>query len=273
MLASQPAARHGLAPHALFRGPKRDGFADIVHCDYRENSNGNYHGYYTSEIYVFWGSSERYSIPSPQSISSVGSQIYSASGGNSSVGDGHNVLAACGIMPDWNGDGMDELWAYITQSDSSFTGVYVFDGNADWVNGADLQPLSDASYFLVTGSNAPVSVFRNIGDWDGDSIDDVAIGFGVLQSGGGNQAWVMGSTQTPALTYSQANILATIEGDDEYNQIIFGNCCCLPKVILMEMDCLTGQHQIGVILEPVVQPPILGQCSSTTTSATICCKV
>ena len=184
-----------------------DGFADIVHCDYRENSNGNYQGYYTSEINVFWGSSERYSIPSPQSISSVGSQIYSASGGNSSVGDGHNVLAACGIMPDWNGDGMDELWAYITQSDSSFTGVYVFDGNADWVNGADLQPLSDASYFLVTGSNAPVSVFRNIGDWDGDSIDDVAIGFGVLQSGGGNQAWVMGSTQTPALTYSQAKYL------------------------------------------------------------------
>ena len=76
------------------------------------------------------------------------------------MGDGHNVLAACGIMPDWNGDGMDELWAYITQSDSSFTGVYVFDGNADWINGADLQPLSDASYFLVTGSNAPVSVFR-----------------------------------------------------------------------------------------------------------------
>ena len=139
------------------------------------------------------------------------------------MGDGHNVLAACGIMPDWNGDGMDELWAYITQSDSSFTGVYVFDGNADWVNGADIQPLADASYFLVTGSNAPVSAFRNIGDWDGDSIDDVAIGFGVLQSGGGNQAWVMGSSQTPALTYSQANILATIEGDDEYNQINFGN--------------------------------------------------
>ena len=72
------------------------------------------------------------------------------------------MRAACGIMPDWNGDGMDEFWAFITQSDEDFTGIYVFDGHADWkTNGADLDPimmhLTSSPYQTVVGP-LPTSV-------------------------------------------------------------------------------------------------------------------
>ena len=128
-------------------------------------------------------------------------------------------------MPDWNGDGLDEFWAFFSQSDSSFTGIYVFDGSADWRNGADLDPNSDASYFIVTGaSTAPVATFRPVGDWDGDGLSEVGIAFGSTSAGtSAGNAWMVSSQMGPGLDYSQNDLMATINGDDEYGQAKYGN--------------------------------------------------
>jgi hypothetical protein len=197
-----------------------DGIDDVVHCDHREVSS-----YYASEANVLWGETSRYSSSGTTSLSSTGSSIVSASGATSSTGDGYQLFAACGIMPDWNGDGMDEFWAFFSQSDSDFTGIYVFDGSADWRNGADLNPNSDASYFIVTGSStAPVATFRPVGDWDGDGVSEVGVAFGSTSSGSSaGNAWMVSSQMGPGLSYNQNDLLATVNGDDEYGQVAYGN--------------------------------------------------
>jgi hypothetical protein len=202
-----------------------DGFEDIVHCDHRTTSTSS--GYHISGAHVIWGDSTRYdSGSSSVSIGTVSSTIVSTSGSGSG-GDGHTLRAACGIMPDWNGDGMDEFWAFFTQSDEDFTGIYVFDGQADWkTNGADLNPNNDASYFfLVSATGGPVANFRDMGDWDGDGISEVGIGFGVATSvnAGSGKVWMISSQTPPGLQYNQADLAAMVVGDDEYGQANYGN--------------------------------------------------
>ena len=202
-----------------------DGMDDIVYCDHRTTSTSS--GYHISFANVIWGDNNRYdSGSSSVSMSSVATSIVSATGSGSSNSDGYMLRAACGIMPDWNGDGKDEFWAFFTQSDDDFTGIYVFDGDSDWkVNGADLDPNDDASYFfLVPDSGGPVANFREMGDWDGDGISEVGIGFGQDDSNnGGGRVWMV-SSQTPGgLQYTQQDLAAMVIGDDEYGQSTYGN--------------------------------------------------
>ena len=202
-----------------------DGMDDVVYCDHRTTSTSS--GYHISFANVIWGDSSRYdSGSSSVSMSSVATSIVSATGSGSSNSDGYMLRAACGIMPDWNGDGKDEFWAFFTQSDDDFTGIYVFDGDSDWkVNGADLDPNDDASYFfLVPDSGGPVANFREMGDWDGDGISEVGIGFGQDNSNNGSGRVWMVSSQTPGgLQYTQQDLAAMVIGDDEYGQSTYGN--------------------------------------------------
>ena len=202
-----------------------DGMEDIVYCDHRTTSTSS--GYHISFANVIWGDNARYdSGTSSVSMSSVATSIVSATGSGSSNSDGYMLRAACGIMPDWNGDGKDEFWAFFTQSDDDFTGIYVFNGNSDWkVNGADLDPNDDASYFfLVPDSGGPVANFREMGDWDGDGISEVGIGFGQDDSNNGSGRVWMVSSQTPeGLQYTQQDLAAMVIGDDEYGQSAYGN--------------------------------------------------
>jgi hypothetical protein len=202
-----------------------DGLEDIAYCDHRTTSTSS--GFHISFANVIWGDSTRYdSGTSSISLSSISSTIFSATGSGSTNSDGYMLRAACGIMPDWNGDGKDEFWAFITQSDENFTGIYVFDGNSDWkVNGADLDPNEDASYFfLVPDSWGPVANFREMGDWDGDGISEVGVGFGQESSGAdGGRVWMMSSQTPPGLMYNQQDLAAMVVGDSDYGQMNYGN--------------------------------------------------
>lgn len=203
-----------------------DGLDDVVHCDHRTTSTSS--GYHVSEANVLWGDTTRYdSGTGSVSIGTVTTSIFTAAGSGSANSDGYMMRAACGIMPDWNGDGMDEFWAFITQSDEDFTGIYVFDGSADWkTNGADLNPNDDASYFFaVPASGGPVANFRDMGDWDGDGISEVGIGFGVATSAGAGsgKVWMISSQTPPGTTYNQSDLAALVVGDDEYGQANYGN--------------------------------------------------
>lgn len=201
-----------------------DGLDDIIRCDHRYTSTTG--GYLASEANVLWGNTVRYSSSGTLPIGSVTTTIFSATGSSSSNGDGYMLHGACGIMPDWNGDGMDEFWTFITQSDDNFTGIYVFNGNADWKqNGADLNPNEDASYFImVPSSGPPVSTFRPMGDWDHDGISEVGIGFGAASSGSSaGKVWMLSSQLAPGMNYNQNNLAALVVGDDEYFQARYGN--------------------------------------------------
>ena len=102
----------------------------------------------------------------------------------------------------------------------------MFNGNSDWkANGADLDPNDDASYFfLVPDSGGPVANFREMGDWDGDGISEVGIGFGQDDSNNGSGRVWMVSSQTPeGLQYTQQDLAAMVIGDDEYGQSAYGN--------------------------------------------------
>ena len=116
---------------------------------------------------MLWGDNTRYENSGSQTFSTEGTTIVSASGAATTGGDGYQLYASCGIMPDWNGDGKDEFWGFFSQSDSNFTGIYVFDGDSDWKDsGADLNPNDDASYFFVSGTSLdqlPPSVKSRLG--------------------------------------------------------------------------------------------------------------
>jgi hypothetical protein len=202
-----------------------DGLEDIVYCDHRTTSTTS--GYHISFASVIWGDNTRYdSGANSVSLSTVSTSIFSASGSGSANADGYMMRAACGIMPDWNGDGKDEFWTFITQSDEDFTGVYVFDGDSAWkTDGADLNPNDDASYFfLVPNSWGPVSTFREMGDWDGDGISEVGVGFGVEDTGGtGGRVWMVSSQTPPGTQYTQQDLAAMVVGDSDYGQVNYGN--------------------------------------------------
>ena len=199
-----------------------DGLDDIVICDMQIAS-----AYGSSSAVVLWGDTARYENTGTEALSSMGTSLISATGSTSSGGDGYQLYAACGIMPDWNGDGKDEFWGFFTQSDDSFTGVYIFDGDSAWKDGGvDLNPNDDASYFFVTGASfGPVGEFRDVGDWDGDGVSEVGVGFSPTpqSSYSAGRVWII-SSQTPSgLNYTSNDVAAVIIGDEEYGQYSYGN--------------------------------------------------
>lgn len=203
-----------------------DGLEDIVYCDHRTTSTTS--GYHISFASVIWGDNNRYdSGTASVSMNTVSTSIVSAAGSGSANADGYMLRGACGIMPDWNGDGKDEFWAFFTQSDEDFTGIYVFDGDATWkTDGADLNPNNDASYFfMVPTSGGPVATFREMGDWDGDGISEVGVAFGQddSNSGSGGRAWMVSSQTPQSLNYTQQDLAAMVVGDDEYGHASYGN--------------------------------------------------
>ena len=201
-----------------------DGLEDMVICDMQINSSSSYG---SSSAAVLWGSNERYENTGTQTFTAEATTIVSASGAATTGGDGYQLYASCGIMPDWNGDGMDEFWGFFTQSDDNFTGIYVFEGSADWKNGgADLNPNNDASYFFVTGTSfGPVASFRETGDWDGDGISEVAVAFSPTPQNNysAGRVWIISSQTPPGMTYTSNDAAAVVVGDDEYGQVYYGN--------------------------------------------------
>ena len=78
---------------------------------------------------------------------------------------------------------------------------------------------------MVAASGGPVANFREMGDWDGDGISEVGIGFGVATStnAGSGKVWMVSSQTPPGLQYNQVDLAAMVVGDDEYGQANYGN--------------------------------------------------
>ncbi len=215
-----------------------NGLVDVIHCDLREvacfGCQGNEGDYFSSQVNILWGDSIRYQTTGTTNLSYIGTNIMSASGNSVSgttanPGDGYQVYPACGIMPDWTGDGKDEIWAFFTQSESSFTGIYVFEGSGEYSNGLDLNPNETPEnggpiYFIETGfSGPPVASFRPVGDWDDDGISEIGVTFGESTSGGAGEAWMISSQMEPGLEYNNNDVLVSINGDEDYFQANYGN--------------------------------------------------
>jgi hypothetical protein len=215
-----------------------NGLVDVVHCDQREvtcfGCTGNEGDYFSSQVNVLWGENTRYATSGTTNLSYIGTNIMSASGNSVSgsspnPGDGYQVYPACGIMPDWTGDGKAEFWAFFTQSESSFTGIYVFEGSGEYLDGLDLDPNAAPDnggpiFFIETGfSGPPVASFRPVGDWDDDGISEVGVSFGTSTTGGAGEAWMISSQMEPGLEYTNNDVLVTINGDEDYFQANYGN--------------------------------------------------
>ena len=200
-----------------------DGLDDIVVCDMQVSSSN----YGSSSAVVLWGSNNRYENTGTQTFTTAATTIVSASGSTTLGGDGYQLYASCGILPDRNGDGKDEFWGFFSQSDENFTGIYIFEGDSAWKNsGADLNPNDDASYFFVTGTSfGPVASFREVGDWDNDGISEVGVAFSPTpqNSYSAGRVWIISSQMGPGMNYTSNDVAAVVVGDDEYGQVNYGN--------------------------------------------------
>ena len=201
-----------------------DGFDDMIYCDktivysYQASQGG---------VMALWGGSDEYSNDTPQilaSITATGVQNSLAAGDLILVGNRfHSNGEACGIGPDWNGDGTNEVWVFYPGSDGDFTGAYMIPGSSD-LRGSLYHTRDAATTIVRSPTNKPITGFRDVGDWDGDGIHDVGVSFALNDfntTGGGGYAWVIPS-QIGDGEFTQSSV-STLEGDEDYNQTKYGN--------------------------------------------------
>jgi hypothetical protein len=202
-----------------------DGFDDIIFCD----STITY-SYQSSQgsVMALWGGSEEYNNTNPEilaAISSTGSQNYQGAVGDVLLTGNilHSNGEACGIGPDWNGDGTSEIWVFYPGSEGTFTGAYMVPGSAD-LRGSIYNTRDAATTFISSQTSKPITGFRDVGDWDGDGVADVGVSFALNDfdsTGGGGLAWVIPS-QIGDGNFTNSSV-STIEGDSDYNQAKYGN--------------------------------------------------
>jgi hypothetical protein len=158
---SEPWARNAATGHD-FDG---DGYADVLLADPEDDTNGAQSG----AVWILWGKNLRYN----------GSDTIGGSATTLALGEfGLRELGAvAGSTGDVDGDGADEVWATM-----GLTGdLYRLDGGPALRNGGfDLA--TDAGAVVALGPDRP-STFADIGDWSGDGIGDIALGFGTEGQG------------------------------------------------------------------------------------------
>lgn len=198
---NKDVAKRYMSPSGDLNG---DGYGDIVFCDYAAGSEGR--------VWILWGSATRYDGSS--SLSSTGTQVF--------TGNPYEQLGkTCGIGPDTDGDGVDEIWVHIIDASDTYSGIYQVPGGTH-LESADQHPSDLYSHRYETrGSDIGSLNFGHAGDWDNDGIGDVV--FGLDKSGVSyGRVWIFGSSDEPGDYSASSDAYATVEGDDDAYQELYG---------------------------------------------------
>ena len=192
-----PYNAHG---YADFNG---DGYSDVVLGDkYYDSDDYRQAG----KVWILWGTSSQYARTN-SSLDGTATTIYEGASAKNYIG------ATVGVLPDVDGDGDNEL----IFSDDDDGVLYYFPGSEDLEGG--YVDLDDADAVMDYGETTTAVV--NIGDWDGDDVEDFALargedGYvmffyseewsgevdledemdGAIENGGGGQYFGLGIAQT-----------------------------------------------------------------------------
>ena len=108
-------AERSMSPTGDING---DGYEDFVFCDHGYNSTG--------ALWVLWGDPLRYgdSISVSGSLASDGTRVF--------VGSEYEKFGkTCGIGPDWDNDGVAELWVHTIDPSDDRAGIFMISGSTD----------------------------------------------------------------------------------------------------------------------------------------------
>jgi Putative metal-binding motif/FG-GAP repeat len=131
----------------------------------------------SGSLYVLWGRSSQYIYSGNTTISSVGTQIAYGDSSN----DREGFLSS--TVPDHDGDGDDEIWTYCKGCGT----VSVLEGGAGLRSSSGTTSSLAVATYTWDSTTGDVTMIRSIGDWSGDSVDEVAIasqsssGYGTLR--------------------------------------------------------------------------------------------
>ena len=200
-----------------------DGVDDALFCDGDVSQNfQNRQG----AVWVLWGNTTQYSNNSPETLGSI-DYTGNVNGAGDVILSGDNIHysgEACAIGPDWNGDGMDEVWVFYPGTNGTYTGIYVIPGSPD-LEGYTYHTRDVYSHYISTRPSNPISGFQNVGDWNGDGVSDMGVSFAQSSfdsSSDGGKAWLLSSDLAPG-DHSGSDVAANIQGDDEQHQSKYGN--------------------------------------------------
>jgi hypothetical protein len=185
-----------------------DGYDDFVFCDSKAGSGG--------KVWVLWGGASRVGNDSAESIDTAGTAVV--------IGETYQQLGrVCGIGPDTNNDGAEELWFQVPDAAGIISGIYEIPGGDDLEDG-DVDVTDSRNYsrrYEMRDSDPGAITFGRIGDWDDDGIGDV--GFGLVQSGVSyGRVYTFGSTDADGDYSATSDALGSAEGDDDRYQYYYG---------------------------------------------------
>ena len=185
-----------------------DGYDDFVHCDSKAGDGG--------KVWVIWGDATRGGNDSTENLDSAGTQVI--------VGENYQQLGrVCGIGPDTDGDGAEELWFQVPDAAGIISGIFEVPGGEHLEDG-DIDITNSDNYsrhYEMRDSDPGAITFGRIGDWDDDGIGDVA--FGLVQSGVSyGRVYSFGSSEADGDYSATSDALGTAEGDDDRYQYYYG---------------------------------------------------
>jgi hypothetical protein len=197
---SKETAKRYMSPTGDLNG---DGYGDMVFCDHTAEGR----------LWVLWGSSTRYEENGQ--LSNTGTQLF--------IGEENERLGkTCGIGPDTDGDGDDELWVHVIDASDTYSGIYQVPGSTDLENSSQHPSDIYSHYYEIRGLDVGLLTFGNAGDWDNDGIDDVV--FGLDKSGVSyGRVWIFGSTDAAGDYVASSSAYASVEGDDDAYQELYGS--------------------------------------------------
>ncbi|MEL6342262.1 MAG: MopE-related protein [Myxococcota bacterium] len=182
-----------------------DGYEDTVFCSPDANSRG--------QVWVLWGSATRYTS-AEESLTTVGTLLFE--------GERFEQMGKiCGIGPDYNDDGLSELWVQSIDAGGPRTGIYMINGSADLRNSyQEVDEIYNRKY-ETSSTDVGAITFGLAGDWDGDELDDVA--FGLDRAGVAyGRVWFFGSDAVDGDYSAGLDSLASVSGDDAAYQESYG---------------------------------------------------
>ena len=185
-----------------------DGYDDFVYCDSTAGDGGI--------VWVLWGDATRYGNDTTEDLGSAGTKVV--------VGGNYMQLGrVCGIGPDTNNDGAEELWFQVPDAAGFISGIFEVPGGTDLEDG-DIDVSDSANYnrrYEMRATDPGAITFGRIGDWDDDGIGDVA--FGLVQSGVSyGRVLSFGSADADGDYTATSDAMGSAEGDDDFYQLYYG---------------------------------------------------
>lgn len=181
-----------------------DGYQDFLFCDQMVDVDEQNDG----AVYALWGQSGRYSNSSATSMTNDGDIIASTS-------QYERGMSLCQFVGDQDGDGNDEFAAYSINSGV----LYVHAGSSDLGDSVLQEDDAWATYTFGAGNAEAVSLTR-MGDWNGDGVDEIGVGFQASGSQAG-VVYILPSDVSGDLDPDD-EALAVIEGDSDYDNAQYG---------------------------------------------------